>query len=117
MAKSLQQKSYRESVPIELPIKRFSALSHLDNIDYCIEQIRNYSGNGSTLVVGYILERVCGTREAHHKVLLKKSAEELKKINPRFDYFTLEDFLKEKTDIENGKYIIRNGLIINFNPL
>ncbi len=116
MVKDLKQKLRSESVRIDLPIKRFSALSHLDNIDYCIEQIKNCSGNGSNSVVGYILEMGWGTREALHRILPKKDAEDLKKSNSRFDYITLEDFLKEKVDIEKGKYIVRKGLIINYNP-
>lgn len=116
MVKDLKQKIRSESVRIDLPIKRFSALSHMDNINYCMGQIRNYSGNGSNPVVGYVLERGWGTREALHRILPKKDAEDLKKSKPKFDYITLEDFLKEKTDIEKGKYIVRKGLIINYNP-
>ena len=123
MTEDLEQKTEKEIIRIELPIirielpiKRFSVLSHVENIKYCIRQIKECSKNGSKPVVGYVLERGWGTKEALYRILPQKKAEELKKTNPRFNYFTLGDLVREKKYIEQGKYNIRNGLIIGLNP-
>jgi len=99
---------------IVLPRKAYSALSHEENIDYCIEQLGKYSGMIEKPVVGYFLERGLGNREAYYRILAQTNAEGLKRIDTRFDYFTLDDFLKEKAGITHGKYIMNKGLIVDF---
>jgi len=67
---------------IDLPIKRFSLLSHLDNINYVIEQIKGHSGDKP--VVGYFRMRSLGTKETLHQLLPQDSAENLKKEDENF---------------------------------
>ncbi|MBW2990204.1 hypothetical protein KY348_00705 [Candidatus Woesearchaeota archaeon] len=87
----------------------------MDNINYCIEQLKNNS-HYEKPVVGYVLERGWGTKARHYRVLSQAKAEEQKKKNPRFDYITLDKLLRRKTDVKKGKYNVRKGLIISYNP-
>ena len=116
MGKNLRQKEEPKRFPIDLPIKRSSACCHIDNMDYCIRQLSGYSTQIDDPVVGYILTRGWGAREAHYTILSKENAECLKKTHPQFDYITLDDFVRKREEIEKGKYIVHNGLIVDLNP-
>ena len=106
MIGTLEKKSNMEMVPIRLPRKRrFTLMSHLDNINYCIDQIERHSADSKkTFVVGYVLARSLGTIEIDHIILPEELVEERKKSNQNFRYFTLEDLLKEKEAYEKGRY-------------
>lgn len=111
MPKTIEQKT--ESIPIELPESFWGVLSHTANIDYCIEQIRKHSDNGYVPVVLCRLAHCLNTMEKNHRLLPQEEAEERKLTNPRIEYFSLDELLKEKEDIKNGKYKIEeNGHII-----
>ena len=102
------------NVTLDLPRRRFSVLSHLDNIDYCIEKIESHpSTDGSRYVVGYNRERALGTRQVDYRLLSEQYAQRVKIQNPNFDYITLDDLLKMKEEINRGRYKIRNGLVID----
>lgn len=98
---------------IDLPIQRFSLLSHVDNIDYAIEQIEAYCGHNP--VVGYFKMRSLGTKEILHQVLPKEVAENMKREDENFDYITLDKLLERKREIEVGKYKLHEGLIVGLN--
>ena len=116
MTNKLNQKKQIKGFELDLPRKQYSALSHLANIEHCIRQIRRYSGEIKNPVIGYVLERGFGNREAHHQIVSQENAEALRGEFPRFDYMTLDDFLKEKEAIEKGKYIMSKGLIVDLSP-
>lgn len=116
MAKVLTSRVITEEISLELPVKRFSALSHADNIAYCIAQIREHSIGVTNLVVGYILQRALGVREVNHKLLSRWKAEENKIRNPQSSYYTLEDFIKRESEIEAKRYKLYKGLVVGFNP-
>jgi len=116
MSKTLEQRT-EKIISIDLPIGGFSALSHLKNIVYCIQEIKDNSKRMCDPVVGYYRESsTMGTRHILHRVLPKESAEELKRTHEGFDYVALYQLLSRKTEIESGKYKIRSGLIIGLNP-
>lgn len=118
MANTLEQKLSSDGIILELPNKRFSVLSRLDNIKYCIEKIGEYSINGSKTVIGYYLQRsAMGTKETLHRILSHDRAEELKKeTGGSFNYFTLTNLLKEKKAYQEGKYTVRDGHFVGLNP-
>lgn len=118
MEKSIKQKTNQRTILLDLPIKKSSLLSHLSNIEHCIEQIKNYSGSSNNLVVGYnIMRSTMGTKEILHKILPKEKAEVLKKDNRNFDYFTLDDLLEEKKAYKEGKYKVNeDGYFVGLNP-
>ncbi len=102
---------------VNLPKSRFSLLSHLSNIDYCIELLREHPGNEGESVIGYFIQRsAMGARETLHTILPYKEAEKLKRKNSRFDYITIDNFLSKKRKINEGYYILNNdGLIVDLN--
>ncbi len=106
---TLEIEAESNTYAVDLPMKRFSVLSHQKNIDFAIEQIKRYAGD----VIGYFRMRGLGTRETLHQVLTNEAAERLKHQNPEFDYVTLDDLLRKRKDISEGKYVLDNGLIIS----
>lgn len=114
VTKDLEGKLDFGRVRIELPINGVSLLSHLENINYAIEQIRAYIGNHP--VVGYFKMRCLGTKEILHQVVPKEIAETMKIEDKNFNYVTIEQLLKRKKEIEAGKYQLTNGLIIGLDP-
>jgi len=116
MVKDLGQKTDSEYVELNLPRQNWSTLSHKDNIDYCIRELRKASGTGHKKVIGYTIKRGWGTRESNHMIISKSYAETQRKNRKRFDYFTLQDLLQEKESIKQGKYKMDKGLIIGLNP-
>ena len=104
----------KEKVMLDLPIKRSSLLSHLDNMDYTLEQIQAYDGDKP--VVGYFMRRALGVRERFHQILPQEVAEGLKKEDKSFAYITLDKLLERRREIEAGKYKMQDGLVIALNP-
>ena len=115
MVKKMEQKLYLQNRFIELP-KGFFGLSHVHNIDYCIEQIKAHPNPEKNPVFGYFLERGRSTKQILNQILPREEAERLKREHLNFRYNTLDDLLDKKKWILEGKYIVRDGLIINFNP-
>jgi len=97
---------------IDLPRKDFSAMSHIDNINYCIQMI---IGNGEDIVIGFFKIRSLGVRSVGYRLMQKKKADEIKKKKDYFDYHSLQDFYMKIKDIEAGKYIVRDSIIIGLN--
>ncbi|MBI4154606.1 hypothetical protein HY498_00785 [Candidatus Woesearchaeota archaeon] len=110
-----RRKNETEIIKLDIPIPEFSILSHLENIVYCIKQISNFR-SVKELVVGYIIQRSQRVIETDHKLMPKKSANIIKARSSRFDYITLEELLRAQNDIKKGKYILHEGLIVDFNP-
>ena len=104
----------KEKVMLDLPVKRFSLLSHADNISYVLEQIQAYAGDNP--VVGYFMRRALGVRERFHQILPQEVAEGIKKEDKSFEYITLDKLLERRMEIESGKYKMRDGLVIALNP-
>ena len=117
MTNVLEQKINSSNIPIELPMKRFSVLSHIDNIDYCLKQLNIYSRNGN-YVIGYWLQKsAMGTMEILYGILPLEKADDLQREHPKnFEYFTLDKLLEEKKDYESGKYKVRDGHFVGLNP-
>ena len=112
---ALKQDSNLEGLLIDLPRKGRSLLSHVDNLNYGITQIKGYSGTDP--VIGCFRMRSLGTREILHQVLPREHAEKLKQeYGNRFEYFTLNKLVQKREDIEKGKYKVREGLIVGLNP-
>ncbi len=112
--KTLNKKLNLKSIPLELPQKRFEAIEHLDNIEYCIEQIKRYSKDWNNYVIGYdILRTAMGTTYTAYRLLSERKAEELRKIAPtQFRYKNLDELLRRKGEIGKGKYKLKEGHII-----
>lgn len=104
MTSSLIERTNQEAVPLVLPKRKFSLLSHLANIDYCIEQIRSMHNDRKDIVVGYTLARSIGTIEVNYILINKERADELKRRDRNLRYFTLDDLLREKKAYQEGKY-------------
>ena len=114
MTQTLKQRLLMERIPIDLPVKRFSLLSHLRNIDYGIEQLKLH---GNEYVIGYRLVRGWGTREMFHELIPLRQAKELEQSDKMYRYETLDILLDEKNDIKKGKYKLNeSGLIMSLNP-
>lgn len=113
-SKRLEKKLESERIPIDLPIKRFSLLSHLDNITYAIEQLKAYSSGN--YVIGYFMMRCFGTKETLHQLVPQEVAETIKKEDKNFDYVTIDKLLTRKGEIEAGRYKLKEGLIIGLDP-
>jgi hypothetical protein len=106
-----------EDIVLELPVRIFG-FSHLKNIEFSINQLRKYAQKAKTqAVIGYNLVRGLGTREVDYRILTKERADELKRLyHNRFEYVTSEDLTRKMKEIEKGKYLVKNGLIIDLNP-
>jgi len=105
---------------IKLPESSSSILSHKRNIIYCIKKINNEIKNNQfnkEFVIGYTLQRALGLKEVNYQLLTKEEAEGLKRENNSFGYLTLDELLVRKKEIDEGKYILDDGLIIDFNPV
>jgi len=103
-----------ESISLDLPIKGFSLLSYIENINYTVTQLQAYPEN---YVVGYFTMRSIGSKEILHQILPEIFAKKLKNEDSHFDYITLGELLKKQNEVNNGKYNVNNkGLIIGLNP-
>ncbi len=100
-------------INISLPRRLFSELSHIENINYCIEQLQKAARTIESPVVGYLIERSLGTHHAYYRIVPKVVAELERSRNQRFSYATLDDFLNRKQEITAGKYLLSDdGLIL-----
>ena len=90
-------------IMLDLP-KRFSVMSFLNNINYCIRMIEKYSRTIKDPVIGYINAKTQGTIEINHLILPRSLVKEKKRINPNFEYFTLEELLDRKKEIKEYRY-------------
>jgi len=110
--KNMVQNSATQSIPLKLPRRSWSLQSHTKNIDYSIEQLRQY---GINRVIGYYLIKGSGVRETDHKLIPLDVAKELEKSSSRFQYVTLNTLLENKKHIESGRYKINeDGSILGF---
>ena len=116
MSKKTDQKLYPQYRLIDLPMNIFG-LSYIENIEYCIEQIKGYPNQEENPVFGYFLVRGPGLRSTLSQISSKKRAEELAKEHKNFRYHTLDNLLKKRGDFLKGKYEISGGLIIRLNPV
>lgn len=101
---------------LDLPLKEFSILSHINNINYCIKLLLKNKEKIKDPVIGYINQRSQAVREVSYRIISREEAGQLKSGNPRFDYKTLNDFFNRKDGIKRGKYLVDEKGIINFNP-
>jgi len=111
---NLNDKLNSDGISIALPIGHLSMLSNIDNINYALDIIKEYS-NKNMPVVGFDVIRSLGVRERNYRLFSQKRAKEFKKENPFFDYVTRKTILVRKKDIEKGKYKINNGIIVGIN--
>ena len=118
MIKTLNQILKLEGIKLKLPQLGFGVTSHLDNLVYCIEKLRKSSKNGNTPVLIYRTLTLSDMRskEIFHKIVPYEQAEKLKTEDSRFNFYTLDELLKEKKAYKSGKYIVRNRHFIGLNP-
>ncbi len=93
-----------------LPYKR-SLLSHIGNIRLAFECLQSV---GPEYVIAFTYVRSLGTVESSHLLMTLEEAQRREQEYPEFyGHFTLEDLLKEKKAISEGKLVInRKGFII-----
>lgn len=116
MVNTIEDKLSAEIAFLIPPRRSFSELSHLLNIDYFLEQLQRHQGDMDNPVIGHIIERSISTRHSYYRILSKEDAEVLKRINTRFDYKTIGNFLKRKEEINSGKLRLNDdGLIVGKN--
>ena len=116
MSKKTDQKLYPQHRLIDLPMNIFG-LSHVKNIEYCIEQLKAYPKKEENPVFGYFLVKGPGLRPTLNQISSEKRAEKLAEEHKNFRYHTLDNLLKKKEDILDGRYEMSNGLIIRLNPV
>lgn len=102
----------KEKIMLNLPIKMFSLLTHVENIEYVLKEIESYSIDKP--VVGYYLRKCLSVRQKYHQLMPQEVAESIKKEDRTFNYITLDKLLERKKEIAEGKYKTQNGLVIGF---
>ena len=116
-AKTLEKGLESLVFPINLPKDRRFLFSHIENIEYCIKQLRRFASKIRNPVVGYISARSLSTIEIDHAVMPQELAERWRRGQDlKFEYVTIREFLEKKTNIDKGKYIVENGQILGLNP-
>ncbi|MEK6861333.1 MAG: hypothetical protein AABY07_05160, partial [Nanoarchaeota archaeon] len=116
------RKRRAEVIPIDLPMNIWG-FSRLENILYAVSKLTENRENITKPVIGYDLVRYAGIMGVNYRIMSKTDAERLKKECPRdFSYYSLDDLLIRKGEIEKAKrgerskYVVRNNLIIGLNP-
>lgn len=96
------------------PVKEWGGwpFAHVKNIEYAIKLLRMCARRIRNPVIGYYLMRSLGTVEIGHRVLPQRDAERLRREKDNFAYETLDNLLREKSDIERGVYKLHKGLIV-----
>ena len=77
----------KEKIMLNLPIKMFSLLTHVENIEYVLKEIESYSIDKP--VVGYYLRKCLTMKEKYHQFMPQEVAESIKKEDRTFDYIVL----------------------------
>ncbi len=117
MIKVLESKSALEYIPLEMPVRWVSELSHVRNIEYCIAQLEHYGSAIKEPVIGYfVVDGAAGTRHAHYQILPRGKAEEMIMGCRDFNYLTREDFRRKERKIKEGRYKLHNGLVAGLRP-
>jgi len=75
MTQALEKKLDDGRIIIDLPMKEWSVLSHVANIDYGIRRLKRHHNS----VIGYFLVSGWGTRESLHQIVPRRIAETMKR--------------------------------------
>jgi len=111
-----------ERIKIRLADRRWSLLSHVENIKKGIQEIDNYENTypGKDPVIGYLSVYGLGRRGRDHEVLPHKLALQIQKyyeqlnIKHRIKYkiVCLEELLGRQDEISKEMYDIEDGLVL-----
>ncbi len=119
MASIIEETLQRKRIAVQLPVKGIPVAGHTNNIEYCIRQLEACSSKMQDPVLRYIVMRSAwGDREMHHAIMPKRDARNERQQYPRLSchFYTLDDLLRTRSYIRQGRYKLYNGLIVGFNP-
>jgi len=103
-----------EEITIDWPVRRWT-FSHSKNLDYAIALLQENLAEMREPVIGYYTFSSLGNVDKLHKIMPLKKAKNIARFEESFEYKNLEELLKFRQEIEAGKYMLENCLVIGLN--
>ena len=112
MMSTINKSKNESGFRLKLPEQHWSCTSHLVNLDYCIEGLKNTINNHPNLdyVIGFYLWRGQGTRQKYHEII----PTHLIPTKQNYRTLTLDELLEKRRNVDQGMYEIENNKILGF---